>query len=51
VSSAIDGLAGKLLGGREAHASVVGAVAVVVQKPIVHKDLDIITILEELTAR
>jgi hypothetical protein len=45
VSSAIDGLAGELVGGLEAQASV-GAVAVVVPQPVAHGDGDVVVVVE-----
>ena len=45
MSSAIDGLAGELLGGLEAEASV-GAVAVVVPQPVAHGDGDVVVVVE-----
>ena len=43
MSSTVDGLAGELLGGLEAQASV-GAVAVVVPQPVAHGDGDVVVI-------
>jgi hypothetical protein len=45
VSSAVDGLAGELVGGLEAQASV-GAVAVVVPQPVAHGDGDVVVVME-----
>ena len=45
MSSAIDGLAGELVGGLEAQASV-GAVAVVVPQPVAHGDGDVVVVVE-----
>ena len=47
MSSAVDGLAGELVGGLEAQASV-GAVAVVVPQPVAHGDGDVVVVVEPL---
>ena len=47
MSSAIDGLAGELVGGLEALASM-GAVAVVVPQPVAHGDGDVVVVMEPL---
>ena len=45
MSSAIDGLAGELVGGLEVQASV-GAVAVVAPQPVAHGDGDVVVVVE-----
>ena len=45
MSSTVDGLAGELLGGLEAQASV-GAVAVVIPQPVAHGDGDVVVVVE-----
>ena len=45
MSSTVDGLAGVLVGGLEAQASI-GAVAVVVPQPVAHGDGDVVVVME-----
>ena len=45
MSSTVDGLAGVLVGGLEAQASM-GAVAVVVPQPVAHGDGDVVVVME-----